>query len=43
MQAAVGDNYHVLVDLWNNADPELQPAVRDVRARLARLAREPGG
>ncbi len=28
------------VDLWKDADPELQPAVREVRARLARLARE---
>nr|MBA3318237.1 hypothetical protein [Gemmatimonadales bacterium] len=37
------DNYNRFVDLWKNADPELQPAVREVRARLAQLAREPGG
>jgi tetratricopeptide (TPR) repeat protein len=35
--------YSRFVDLWKNADPELQPAVREVRARLAQLAREPGG
>ncbi|HTO73360.1 MAG TPA: tetratricopeptide repeat protein, partial [Gemmatimonadales bacterium] len=27
--------------LWANADPELQPAVKDVKARMARLAGEP--
>jgi tetratricopeptide (TPR) repeat protein len=37
------DNYNRFVDLWKNADSELQPAVREVRARLAQLAREPGG
>jgi tetratricopeptide (TPR) repeat protein len=37
------DYYGRFVDLWKNADPELQPAVREVRARLAQLAREPGG
>ncbi len=37
------DSYNRFVELWKNADPELQPAVRDVRARLAQLAREPGG
>ena len=30
--------YTKFVELWKNADPELQPKVRDVRARLARLA-----
>ena len=36
------DYYGKFVDLWSRADPELQPAVKDVRARLAQLAREPG-
>ena len=36
------DYYGRFVDLWKNADPELQPAVREVRGRLAQLAREPG-
>jgi len=35
------DSYGRFVELWKNADPELQPAVREVRARLAQLAREP--
>ncbi len=33
--------YGRFVDLWKNADAELQPVVRDVRARLARLAGAP--
>jgi eukaryotic-like serine/threonine-protein kinase len=32
--------YGRFVDLWKNADPELQPMVRDVRARIARLVGE---
>jgi eukaryotic-like serine/threonine-protein kinase len=32
--------YQRLVDLWKDADAELQPVVRDVRARMARLASE---
>jgi len=32
--------YGRFVDLWKDADPELQPVVREVRARLARLAGE---
>ena len=32
--------YGRFVDLWKGADPELQPVVRDVRARMARLAGE---
>ena len=36
------DYYGRLVDLWKDADPELQPGVREVRARLGRLAQEPG-
>jgi hypothetical protein len=34
--------YGRFVDLWKQADPELQPGVREVRSRLARLAQEPG-
>ena len=29
--------YSEFVDLWKNADPDLQPVVKDVRARIARL------
>jgi tetratricopeptide (TPR) repeat protein len=35
------DYYGRFVSLWKAADPELQPVVRDVRARIARLAAEP--
>ena len=31
------DYYGRFVELWKNADPELQPAVREVRQRLSRL------
>jgi tetratricopeptide (TPR) repeat protein len=34
--------YNQFVELWKNADAELQPGVREVRGRLARLAQEPG-
>jgi tetratricopeptide (TPR) repeat protein len=34
------DYYGRFVDLWKNADAELQPAVREARARLAQLAKE---
>jgi hypothetical protein len=30
--------YAKFVDLWKDADPELQPKLREVRARLARLS-----
>ena len=30
-------NYHAFIELWKNADPELQPRVADARRRLARL------
>jgi tetratricopeptide (TPR) repeat protein/tRNA A-37 threonylcarbamoyl transferase component Bud32 len=31
------DRYEALLTLWKNADPELQPIVRDVRGRVERL------
>jgi tetratricopeptide (TPR) repeat protein len=34
--------YGKFVELWKEADPELQPAVKEVRVRVARLAQEPG-
>jgi tetratricopeptide (TPR) repeat protein/tRNA A-37 threonylcarbamoyl transferase component Bud32 len=33
--------YGRLVDLWKNADPELQPRVKDLRRRIGDLAGEP--
>jgi eukaryotic-like serine/threonine-protein kinase len=33
--------YGRFVDLWKDADPELQPLVKDVRARIIRLTAEP--
>ncbi len=38
-QTAIG-YYNRFVELWKDADPELQPVVREVRARLASLVRE---
>ena len=35
------DWYGRFVDLWHDADPDLQPIVRDVRERLSRLTAEP--
>jgi len=32
--------YEHILDLWKNADTELQPAVRDVRGRIARVVGE---
>jgi eukaryotic-like serine/threonine-protein kinase len=34
------DYYGRFVDLWKDADPELQPVVKDVRGRIAQLAAE---
>jgi len=31
------ENYRAFIDLWKNADPELQPRVADARKRLASL------
>ncbi len=39
-EAAV-EYYGMFVDLWKDADPELQPQVEDVRRRIARLMGEP--
>jgi hypothetical protein len=36
------ENYEAFVSLWKDADPELQPRVRDVRARIERLRRTRG-
>ena len=36
------ENYTAFVELWKNADPELQPRVRDVRGRIERLQRRRG-
>jgi tetratricopeptide (TPR) repeat protein len=35
-------HYQAFVDLWKNADPELQPRVRDVRGRIERIQRRRG-
>jgi tetratricopeptide (TPR) repeat protein len=35
-------HYQAFVDLWKDADPELQPRVRDVRARVERIQRRRG-
>jgi tetratricopeptide (TPR) repeat protein len=39
-RAKAAARYRRFVELWKNADPELQPGVREVRARLGRLATE---
>jgi tetratricopeptide (TPR) repeat protein len=35
-------HYNAFVELWKDADPELQPRVRDVRSRIERLQRRRG-
>ena len=39
-RANAGVYYNKLLDLWKNADPELQPIVADVKQRLAHIAGE---
>ncbi len=39
-RAQAAERYRRFVDLWKDADPELQPGVREVRLRLARLSTE---
>jgi hypothetical protein len=34
------ENYGKFVELWKEADPELQPALREVKVRMAGLAGE---
>ena len=41
--AAALDQYDRFLELWEDADPEFQPLVDDVRSRMARLAGEGGG
>ena len=31
------ENYRAFIDLWKNADPELQPRVTAARAKLRRM------
>ena len=35
------DSYGKFVALWKDADPEFQSQVKDVKARMAKLAGEP--
>jgi tetratricopeptide (TPR) repeat protein len=39
-RSLAADRYAAFVDLWENADPELQPAVTEVRERLAFMSGE---
>ena len=34
--------YQEFLELWRNADPELQPRVREIRERVGRLQRQVG-
>jgi hypothetical protein len=36
-KAKAAEYYAKFIDLWKNADPELQPKVADAKARLAKL------
>ena len=37
---AARDDFSYVLDVWRNADPELQPYVEEARAALLRLAAE---
>lgn len=37
-----GEHYARFIELWEKADPELQPAVKDARARLAAIKEKTG-
>jgi hypothetical protein len=39
-RAKARENYEKLIALWKTADPELQPIVRDSKARVVRLSGE---
>ena len=39
-RAKAGANYAKFIDLWKNADPEMQPKVQEAKRRLARLGAE---
>jgi tetratricopeptide (TPR) repeat protein len=41
-KAKAVEYYTQLVDLWKDADPELQPRVAEIRKRIGQLAGEPG-
>jgi tRNA A-37 threonylcarbamoyl transferase component Bud32/tetratricopeptide (TPR) repeat protein len=41
--ARAESHFTAFVDLWKNADPELQPKVAEVRARLAAIRQRKGG
>jgi len=41
--ARAESHYTAFVELWKNADPELQPKVAEVRARLAGIRQRKGG
>lgn len=41
--AAPGHYYQTLMELWQDADPELQPRVESARRAVSRLAGEGGG
>ena len=40
-RARAAEYYQQFLDLWRDADTDLQPAVRDVRGRLAQVSGEP--